>query len=72
MPNSALQVNCNKEGFNVETAAEKVRIGIISNQENDCSSCDSRIGVGGEGVGGGASSNNDNSGGCECAFFCYK
>ena len=26
--------------------ASKVRIGIIANQENDCNSCDSRIGFG--------------------------
>ncbi|XP_022791160.1 uncharacterized skeletal organic matrix protein 5-like isoform X1 [Stylophora pistillata] len=46
---SSLQHNCNKEGFNaVCTGLEssKARIGIVSNDQNDCSSCDSRIGFG--------------------------
>jgi len=40
--------NRNKEGFNVlgDYRWSKARIGIISNQENDCDSCDSRIGFG--------------------------
>ena len=45
----SLQLNCNKEGFNaVGTASHhsKARIGYIANQENDCGSCDSRIGFG--------------------------
>jgi hypothetical protein len=40
---SSLQRNCNREGFNVLSMA---RIGIVSNQENDCNSPDSRIGFG--------------------------
>ena len=43
------QHNCNKEGFNAvgtSTAHSKVRIGITNNEQNDCSSCDSRIGFG--------------------------
>ena len=45
---ASLQHNCNREGFNVQSDAvhSKARIGIISNQENDCNSCDSRIGFG--------------------------
>ena len=46
---ASLQLNCNKEGFNaVGTNGDfsKARIGIISNQQNDCDSCDSRIGFG--------------------------
>ena len=46
---ASLQSNCNKDGFNVvgtSTSYSKARIGIISNNENDCSSCDSRIGFG--------------------------
>jgi len=39
---ASLQRNCNKEGFNV--AIGKARIGIVGNNENDCNSCDSRIG----------------------------
>ena len=45
----SLQLYCNKEGFNaVGTASyrSKARIGYIANQENDCGSCDSRIGFG--------------------------
>ena len=46
---ASLQPNCNKEGFNVisiRKAWSKARIGILGNNENDCSSCDSRIGFG--------------------------
>ena len=46
---ASLQPNCNKEGFNAIGAAtrhSKARIGIISNEQNDCNSCDSRIGFG--------------------------
>ena len=45
----SLQLNCNKEGFNaVGTASvhSKARVGYIANYENDCDSCDSRIGFG--------------------------
>ena len=45
----SLQTNCNKEGFNVRSqrpSNAKARIGILSNNENDCISCDSRIGFG--------------------------
>ena len=46
---ASLQLNCNKEGFNVVSSPRdwaKVRIGIIGNNEARCSSCDSRIGFG--------------------------
>ena len=45
---ASLQPHCNMEGFNAleKNGASKVRIGIIANQENDCNSCDSRIGFG--------------------------
>ena len=45
----SLQYNCNKEGFNVvcrESGSSKARIGIVSNNENNCSTCNSRIGFG--------------------------
>ena len=45
---ASLQRNCNKEGFN-SYSYSKARIGIISNQENDCFTCDSRIGFGTQG-----------------------
>ena len=50
--NASLQLNCNKEGFNTADVNRfnayhsEARIGIIANQENDCRSCDSRIGFG--------------------------
>ena len=46
---ASLQLNCNKEGFNAVCSnlrSSKARIGIISNNEDDCSYCDSRIGFG--------------------------
>ncbi|XP_073249962.1 uncharacterized protein [Porites lutea] len=46
---ASLQKHCNKEGFNAvggKPSNSKARIGIISNQQNDCASCDSRIGFG--------------------------
>ena len=43
---ASLQTNCNQEGFNSVTSSSKARIGIIGNNENDCKTCDSRIGFG--------------------------
>ena len=46
---ASLQPNCNKEGLNAigaSTAHSKARIGIFGNNENECNSCDSRIGFG--------------------------
>ena len=48
-PNASLQDNCNKEGFNVvstDSDRSKARIGLLGNEQNDCSSSDSRIGFG--------------------------
>ena len=51
----SLQTYCNKEGFNVEGKFKgsdnvgrraRARIGIISNDFDDCVGCDSRIGFG--------------------------
>ena len=45
----SLQLNCNKEGFNAVGSSSdqsKARIGYVANQQNDCGSCDSRIGFG--------------------------
>ena len=53
---ASLQRNCNREGFNCQSYS-KARIGIISNQENNCFTCDSRIGFGT----GGFPSGNDNT-----------
>ena len=44
---ASLQPNCNKEGFNTLCGGgSRARIGIVGNNENDCNSCDSRIGFG--------------------------
>eukprot|EP00794_Sanderia_malayensis_P004172 gene4172-4726_t len=46
---ASLQANCNCEGVNVQRSSGiniDARIGIFSNQENDCNSPDSFIGVG--------------------------
>lgn len=53
---ASLQRNCNKEGFNAvgvgsSESHSKPRIGIISNQQNNCKSCDSSIGFGTGGTG---------------------
>ena len=48
-PQASLQNNCNIEGFNAiggSASHSKARIGYIANEQNDCSSCDSRIGIG--------------------------
>ncbi|KAM7452440.1 hypothetical protein ABFA07_000115 [Porites harrisoni] len=46
---ASLQSKCNKEGFNVLCGSKqqsKARIGIVANNEDNCDSCDSRIGFG--------------------------
>ena len=48
---SSLQPNCNMQGFNVVSPSGTqdpaiTKIGIISNNEDDCHSCNSRIGFG--------------------------
>ncbi len=46
---ASLQPNCNKEGFNAvgkDVPHSRARIGILGNNEHDCSNCDSRIGFG--------------------------
>ncbi|KAL9980276.1 hypothetical protein ACROYT_G008838 [Oculina patagonica] len=63
---ASLQTNCNQEGFNSiggNPNGAKARIGIIGNQENDCNSCDSRIGFGT-----GGSHDDTNTCGNEAAF----
>lgn len=41
-----LQQHCNKEGFNIQKTQIKLRLGLISNNEDDCNSPDSVIGFG--------------------------
>ena len=46
---ASLQSGCNTEGFNVIcgwSGFSKARIGIATNNQNHCNSCDSRIGFG--------------------------
>ena len=46
---ASLQRNRTKEGFNAvgsSSSMSKARIGILGNEQNDCGSCDSRIGFG--------------------------
>ena len=45
---ASLQKRCNREGFNLKSPNyhSEARIGIISNQEDDCATPDSRIGFG--------------------------
>ena len=46
---ASLQQKCNKEGFNVVSDVpnfSKARIGIVGNNENACTTSDSRIGFG--------------------------
>ena len=49
---SSLQSNCNMEGFNLNPPTilarwtAKARIGILGNNENNCYTCDSRLGFG--------------------------
>jgi hypothetical protein len=44
----SLQSFCNVEGVNVASPMAWVRIGIIGNETNDCQTCDSFIGFGGQ------------------------
>ena len=46
---ASMQTGCNMEGFNAAGSGKsfsKARIGILGNNENDCHTCNSRIGFG--------------------------
>ena len=46
---SSLQQNCEKEGFNMkdgDSPSLLLRLGYVANEQDDCNSCDSFIGVG--------------------------
>jgi hypothetical protein len=49
VPDSRLQGHCNAQGFNVAPAAgqPRVRIGLLANEQRDCDTPDSWVGVGG-------------------------
>jgi hypothetical protein len=40
------QSHCNNQGFNIHTANHKIRFGMSMNQENQCSSPDTAVGIG--------------------------
>ena len=64
-PEASLQIGCNREGFNAEctdSLYSKTRIGNIGNDQNDCTTCDSRIGFGSGG-------NSDDSNTCGNVAF---
>ena len=67
---SSLQDNCDKEGFNVVgddqgNGWHQARIGILGNEQDDCSSPDSRLAIGGSGTACGTSdAPNGNYTGC--------
>lgn len=70
LQDSSLQLNCNKEGFNAQCSNGKgnptsIRIGIASNDQDNCGTCDSRIGFGSAGKRG--LQHDDNSCGNEAA-----
>ena len=49
LPGSGLQPNCNRNGFNLKRGDNSqfvVRFGIIGNNENDCRTPDSALGIG--------------------------
>jgi hypothetical protein len=73
LPGAGIQTNCNLEGFNLTTGGAttaRVRIGLVGNQEDDCTSPDSLIGLGGGAFGANACDQLDtaagasNGGGC--------
>ena len=67
---SFLQKNCNRQGFNVRgdgrhPNSPDARIGIIANNEDECVTCDSRLGFGtARGLG------DSNTCGNYCPFYC--
>jgi hypothetical protein len=48
VPGASLQLSCNREGFNNRTKVgwAAVRIGLLGNEQNDCGTPDSRMGLG--------------------------
>ena len=44
--NTGWQPNCNRQGFDAFCGGQSIRLGLFMNNENDCTSCDSAIGIG--------------------------
>lgn len=47
VPGSELQEDCSREGMNVGPTYNRVRIGIVGDNDSNCQSADSKLGVGG-------------------------
>lgn len=50
MERPRLQEHCNTMGFNLELGGHRLRLGIIANDQNDCNSPDTWVGLGGNHV----------------------
>ena len=68
---ASLQGKCNREGFNAKSNKQdegkdksKARIGFLGNNEDDCNTCDSRIGFGTGGL-----HDNNNTCGNEAMYY---
>lgn len=46
VPEATLQENCNREGINAGVFTNRVRLGIVANDDDDCLTLDSKLGVG--------------------------
>ncbi len=46
VPGAGIQPFCNRQGFNATTASYNARFGLVMNQENDCNTPDTVIGIG--------------------------
>lgn len=62
----SLQSYCNRHGFNVYHDYARARIGIITNNENECNSPDSRLGFGTAGHACGQDDGNTVGNECRC------
>jgi hypothetical protein len=58
IPGSSIQGGCRRQGVNVDCSGTRVRVGIVGDDQSDCSSCESRLGFGGAGTAGGQSGAN--------------
>ena len=71
LASGSLQQYCNKEGFNVIAGNLRVRIGIISNNHNECIATDSRVGLGADGSDAKFCYNRGDPGSCGNLAYCY-
>jgi len=46
IPDASLQSNCNQEGIDAGIERNKVRLGIVGNDQDDCLTPDSKLGIG--------------------------